>query len=451
MDLTDKTELFVDKYLIDDIGSARLCLNNPKRREIVLSIQEPWEGEASFVYSNLVAVEGELRLYYRGWPRGGKAKDSSELQTNCLAVSEDGINFRRPKLGVVEHSGNKQNNIVFGGSLAHNFSPFYDTNPDCLPDEHFKAVCGFAQTGLFLFVSSDGIHWKQKYETPIITGGAFDSLNIVFFDNPARLYRCYYRYFENEQKAHNVYQGVRAIASAYSKDLLNWSKPAENQYDDKAPVEHLYTNNTVACPGAEHIFLSFPMRFMPERKKVSSYNENGVSDNVFMTSRDGVYWDRTFAEPWVRPSMDIRCWTQRNHNPVRGIFVKDNVMNFYVTEHYEWDDCHIRRYTLPMHRFASIRGDYSGATVITKPFTAKADRLLINYASSAAGDISFAVLDESKNMIDGFTFDDCGEIYGNELDYEVKWGSNSFSQIINKKIRLAIKLKEADLYAITLK
>lgn len=451
MDLTNKTELFVDEYLIDDMDRATLCLNRPEKKEIVLSIQEPWEGPASFVYSNLVEAEGKLRLYYRGSPRDDKAKDNSELQVNCLAISEDGINFHRPNLGLIEHSNSKENNIVFSGSLAHNFSPFYDTNPACKADERFKAVCGFKDTGLFLFVSSDGIHWKQKYENPIIKGGAFDSLNIVFFDNLANLYRCYYRYFDNESKKHDIYQGVRAIASICSADLLNWSKVAENEYDDNVPTEHLYTNNTTPCPGAEHILLSFPMRFVLNRRKIKSNFEDALSDTLFMTSRNGKYWDRRFSGAWISPSMDIRCWTQRNHNPACGIFLKNDVMNFYVTEHYCWDDCHIRRYTLDRHRFASLRGDYLGATVISKAFTAKADKLLINYVSSAAGYISIAVLDEDKNVIDGFDFDDCKEIYGNELDYEVNWGSNSFSEISSRKIRLAIKLKEADLYAISLK
>ena len=114
---------------------------------------------------------------------------------------------------------------------------------------------------------------------------------------------------------------IRAIQSCKSDDFIHWTQPEPHVYNDGVPIEHFYTNATMPCPGAEHILLSFPMRFVPERTKDTegmSYPGGGVSDAVFMTSRDGVHWDRTFMDAWLRPGLEQRNWTHRSQTPGGG-------------------------------------------------------------------------------------------------------------------------------------
>ena len=61
------------------------------------------------------------------------------------------------------------------------------------------------------------------------------------------------------------------------------------------------------------------MRFIPERKKIAEMKEGGVSDAVFMSSRDGQNWDRSHLESWLRPGTDQRNWTHRSNMPAWGI------------------------------------------------------------------------------------------------------------------------------------
>ena len=433
-----------------------LRLHPPRPAEIVLGMEREWEGGASFVYSNLVQPRsgpfaGKLLLYYRGSPKVEKS-DFDDGQVNCLAVSEDGVHFSRPSLGMIDYQGIRENNAVFSGNLAHNFSPFYDENPDCPPEERFKAVCGHYNTGLFLFVSADGIRWEKKQEAPIVTDGCFDSLNVLFYDTHSRCYRCYFRYFDNGESApQNLFNGgVRAIASVSSPDLVHWSAPAKNRYRTDLPQEQFYTNATVPCPGAEQLLLAFPMRFLPERKKWPDYPEPGVSDSVLITSRDGIHWDRTFEEPWIAPSLDPKCWTQRNYVTARGIFATQTEMSFYVTEHYMWEDCHIRRYTLPRHRFASLHAGRRGGTALTTPFLLTGRGLSVNYATSAAGSLSLWIADREGNPISGYGPEDCGEIFGNQLELPLLWRGRDLSALAGQEIRLGINLTDADLYAFTL-
>ena len=44
-----------------------------------------------------------------------------------------------------------------------------------------------------------------------------------------------------------------------------------------------------------------------------------VGDSVFMSSRDGVQWDRRFRQAWLRPGRDPRNWTHRNQTTAVGI------------------------------------------------------------------------------------------------------------------------------------
>ena len=98
----------------------------------------------------------------------------------------------------------------------------------------------------------------------MLTKGAFDSLNLAFWDPTRARYACYSRIFIDN---------VRAIQSAHSSDFLPWSEGVANRYAAGVPIEHFYTNATLPCPGAEHLLVSFPKRFEPERKRVASRSE----------------------------------------------------------------------------------------------------------------------------------------------------------------------------------
>lgn len=276
-----RTELFVDDWLIERRQLVTLRLNAPVHREVVLVTDKPWEGVDSAYYTAI--QDGKrIRLYYRGFC----PEDASEKQVTCMAESADGIHFTRPELGLFAFQGSRQNNIVWTGVESHNFAPFLDANPNANPAERYKALGG-VNSKLYAFASPDGIRWRKLQAQPVLTDGTFDSLNTAFWDETAQLYRCYSRYFGN---------GGRAIQSCTSRDFLHWSATQPNRYAAGVPNEQFYTNATRPCPGAPHLFLSFPKRFLPERKKFPDYKEPGVSDAMFMSSRDGVNWGGVFPK-----------------------------------------------------------------------------------------------------------------------------------------------------------
>jgi len=226
LDLGSRWELFVDSYLVASTRGAALRLHEPRKAEVVLVLDAPWEGPTSAYFS--VLRDGDvIRLYYRGSVAGS---DHSDNQVTCVAESRDGIHFTRPKLGLVEVNGSKENNVVWRGVESHNFAPFLDLNPNCAPDARYKALAGLKQPGrnwhlgqtpggLYAFASADGVNWRKLRPEPVMTQGAFDSLNLAFWDPARNRYTCYSRIFENK---------VRAVQSLHSADFVAWSSPVAN-------------------------------------------------------------------------------------------------------------------------------------------------------------------------------------------------------------------------------
>ena len=447
IDIGGRRELFVDGYLVEELENARLKLHPPERREVVFQVRLPLENACTGCY-NLCRDGERILMYYRGfYPLGEAYADHQESQTTGLAISDDGIHFERPNLGLVEFEGAKENNIVFRGYASHNFCVFRDDNPAVRSEQRFKAVGGGGRDNLHGFCSPDGIHWQPIQEGPLAVTGAFDSVNVPLWDPHAGCYRLFSRYFDDSPG-----QRVRAIQSCSSEDFIHWTEPQPHVYADGVPLEHFYTNATVPCPGAEQILLSFPMRFLPEREKDTGgmeYPGKGLSDGVFITSRDGVHWDRTFMEAWLRPGRDPRNWTHRSNTPAVGIVeTAADEWSLYAAECYGWDDNRLRRLSMRPHGFASVHAGWPGGRLRTRPLVFAGDRLRLNYATSAAGSIGVEVQDEAGEVIDGFALADAEPLFGDELDAAVTWRGGDLAKLAGKPVRFCFALEDADLFAL---
>ncbi|MCP4642166.1 MAG: glycoside hydrolase family 43 protein, partial [bacterium] len=166
---------------------------------------------------------------------------------------------------------------------------------------------GSIKGGLAAFKSADGIHWSYIRKEPVITKGAFDSQNLAFWDAVRGEYRDYHRGFQKR---------VRDIMTCTSKDFVNWTDPVWIDYG-KATPEHLYTNAIRPYARAPHIFMGFPKRFIPSRRAAGN-RMPGLSDGVFMTSRDGLSFKR-WGEALIRPGLQPKRWVNRNNLTAWGI------------------------------------------------------------------------------------------------------------------------------------
>ncbi len=435
IDFGNRVELMTDRYLLAQCGRVSFRGTAPENHGRILSFDRPWEGEGSLALTALTDGRG-VRLYYRGFPT--HAHDTDAMQTSCLAVSDDGIRFTRPEVNRIDYNGIRENNIVHIGTVCHNFAPFYDPNPACREDERYKAIGGIRETGgISAFASPDGICWRPMADHPVITKGAFDSMNMAFWNPHTGLYHCYSRYMDHTVQSPALPYGCRAIQSCTSEDFVHWTDPVPNVYDG-GPTDQLYTNAVRPVPGAEHILVSIPMRFQETRRKDPAYRASGVSDAVLMTSRDGVHWDRTLKDAWIAGGLSAREWTQRCFIAAGGLIPLGDRFYFYMEQNYMWDDDGIWAYSVPKYRFLSLYADAEGGFAVTKPLRFATDEFFLNYSTSAYGYVKITAFGE-----DGAELFDTGEIFGNELSHRI------FREGLSGRTgTLRIELKEAHLYAI---
>lgn len=87
--------------------------------------------------------------------------------------------------------------------------------------------------------------------------------------------------------------------------------------------------------------------------------------------------------------------------------------------------------------------------MLTKPLVFSGDRLVINYATSAAGSLRVEVQDMEGQPFPGFSLSDCREIIGDEIERPVTWkGRQDLRQLSGKPVRLRFVMKDADLYSL---
>ena len=445
-DIGHRVELFVDEWLIEEKKHVDLRLHPPVKREVVLQRSEPWE-DTSIGYYTVFQDGDRVRLYYRGY--NGKGEGAKDALT-CYAESADGVHFAKPNLGLVEWNGTRENNIIWKGVEAHNVAPFRDTNPNARPEEQYKAL-GFSEKdadgrrGLRGLCSPDGLQWKRMKDEAVITQGAFDSLNVAFWDEVEGRYRCFSRFFEQTEIC-----SARAIQSCSSEDFIHWTEPQPHRYRPGLPREHFYTNATVPCPGAPHIYLSFPKRFEHRRKKLHAHPVNGISDAGFMTSRDGVHWDRAFREAWVRPGLDQKNWGDRSNMPAWGILELNNEeFSMYISEHTRFEDTRLRRLTLRKHGFASAHAGADGGEFTTRPLRFTGSQLHMNYSTSAFGFIQVEVQDMMGGPLPGCSLEEMPPLFGDELDRTVTWWPRPYlAEYVGKPVRFRFVMADADLFSI---
>lgn len=434
MDLGTRRELFVDDALLETMQGLTLRLHPPEKREIALAFDAPWEGDTS-AYASVFRDGDRYRMYYRGSVETATTTIPLHDELTATAESTDGIHWTRPKVGLFEFQGSRDNSIVYMGRGAHNFAPFLDSNPACKPEERYKALGGLP---LVAFASADGYAWHEMQADPVITDGAFDSLNTAFFDTLRGLYVCYLRDFR---------RGCRSIKVCTSKDFIHWTRPRWLQFGG-TPAEQLYTNAVTPYYRAPQFYLGFPKRFMETRKVVADYGSPGVSDGVFMSSRDGLHF-RRWTEAFVRPGLDEANWTDRNNMVAEGIVeTGDGETTLYVSENYQHPTNRMRRAVLRPDGFVSLHAGGETGEVTTRPLRFGGTELELNLSTSAAGGVQVEIQDEQGQPVPGFTLADCPVIYCDRIAHVVSWkGGSDLSSLAGQMVRLRFVMKDADLYS----
>jgi hypothetical protein len=469
LNIGSRRELFVDRFLVDRLENTRLRLHEPVSGGVAIRIDRPWEGPENFG-GCVIRHRDRYLLYYRA------IEHDNDRTILCVAVSEDGVTWVKPTLGLVEHSGRRDTNIVTSVCGTANFecnsAPWIDTRPGVPEDELIKATTSEPLSGekhtsfidpagpkrLVFWGSADGFTFRKLAPQPELVSdlpNCFDGGNTMFWSETEGRYVLYYRCWSSSG---------RSMARTTSEDFFHWSVPVIMAYGD-APAEQFYVNNTRPYFRAPHIYIAPAARFMEGRRVVTDaqveaiglkmarghFYGNDCSDAVLLTSRAGsTQYDRTFMETFIRPGLGASNWVSRTNYPLTGILpAGPNQMMLFVTRHYMQESWHIERMLLRTDGFASASVPWTGGEMVTKPLTFTGSELELNYRTGAPGFLRVEIQDAKGTPIPDYTLDDCPEIIGDEIDRVVAWKHGTdVGRLAGRAVRLRWVMKDADLFAL---
>ena len=460
--------LFVEDSLIDtEATTAERVLYSPEKQEKVFSFDAAWERNDTVYHNISVAPDGTYRMYY---------KATGDVRRIAYIESKDGLTWTRPDLDTYLYNNKSTNCVTDNGAFPDNMFVFYDSNPDCEEDKHWKGIYGQWGDGLFLewSVDDDGqyfpfwLNGSIAYERPIfgkygqfgnasaLSGGCFfDTLNTVYWDAARGKYVGFVRGFHkgDEYQLSEDYvryfglDVTRDIRYTESTDGVNWTTPVPLEYSDGNDYQ-MYANAVMPYERAAGLYVAVPTRYNLVYYDPLTGFVKAFTDNFFMASYDLENWTRYVDEPYMLPfDPEERELVYGDCYPCVGMIetptAEGTELSLYMKEARSKDDTrtYLYRYTLRLDGFASMSAGSEQKVVVTRPFTFAGDKLEINYRTTRSGSIRVTVEDEYGNSI---TSD---PLVGDSTAMDVKFSDGSLSDFESKTVTVSFDLIHADLYS----
>ncbi|MHC4193010.1 MAG: LamG-like jellyroll fold domain-containing protein, partial [Planctomycetota bacterium] len=453
--LGSRKHVFIDEAIVDRKRNIKLTVNPPT---------EPVMTNAR-TRADTPIFDHDGKVWLVSTPGYG-----SDVGNIHLRISEDGINFTKPDLGIIGYEGSKRNNII----LTHvpcwgRF--FKDTNPNVHPEERFKFTGWIAQRGIYLYLSPDGIHWRRN-ETcmlPLVSGGGCET----FWDDQRGLY-------VNLLKRDGSYNTGDFPAYGRGATLFETREVTKAWPMRNVPNPYFEGWAYPAVTG-EGITVMGPDLFDPDsgqvfRTRARKYEWAPDTYVAFLArnhrtelavSRDGARWhiyDSEGDQPYFSRKLEV------GGKQVGPGWVTDGLIRRGDTIwQYANPGSGTRRRTIRflqrLDGFVSLDAGGQTGTIITRPFTFEGDKLTLNVA--AKGSVKVAVLnlpgmemsgynigltDAPKKPVRGFGLGDCDPIRADSVRRVVTWkGDPDVGNLAGQVVRLRFEMQNAKLFAFEFK
>ena len=502
--------LFVDDHWIEkQQGIARVCNQAQPLDQPIIAPDDP-KTESDCAWGNVIReADGKFRLWYctmtmghnaagphemaaagvwgRGddftfRPRSDADRPDVESMLGKYAESDDGIMWRKPKVGLIAYRGNKDNNVILTGQRASeqtqgaltNFDGYTILRDDREPnsDRRYKMIAHWesvhywdnyavsgslarpqemmdryaAARGEYITYSPDGLRWEQPLERlKTLPSGGGDRLLVV----PDRR--------NNRWMAYVRAGGWSYPAFSYSDDLRQWSlaEPARR-----------ITPELVNAPAVECMIpfnygnqdLGFPCGMDKPKGQFT----------VMLASRhDRGEWspvDRTsgFIASGP-PGSYYATGTVPLHN--EPFLVGDEMLIFFnAFSRNQQTPCpqgsrSIGVAKLRRDAFVGVQSADKDAVgqLTTRPLPVRGAQLLLNVeqratAGEAAGEVTVALLDEQGTELPGFGFADSIPLITDAIRAPIRWKTHAdLSSLRDETVRIALRLRgPAIVYALAI-
>jgi len=462
-----KKQLFLDDYLIESMTNVERHIQPAEKfgANPVLRATEPWENGILLLYGSVLREGDRYRMWYKCGP--GVA----------YAESNDGIEWVKPRLDLVEIDGQKTN-LLFrrdDGRLPYYYEAFGVLRDDREQEPSRRYKMGFLsiqrdysgpredvfhhgqRRGLGVAASPDGIHWKlvDSWATEAIC----DGLTTWTFD-PAReryvLYGRTKKTLPEVEAAWSQYDWYkrwhwgRAVARAESPDFIHWD------YTEPASAPVVMTADIHDEPGTEIYSMKvFPYEsvYIGLVQAFLARPDAGYLELQLAVSHDGVNFTRVGDRAPFIPVGPVGSWDRFNQSPANNppIAVGNEVRFYYGGRTYRHGPYAgpdkgrsggaIGFASIKRDRFVALQASFDGGRIVTKPLKLMGRTLHLN-AKSDFGEILVELLDDAGRPITKSKPIQC-----DALDIIVDWEDGNLPEG-GAPVRLRITLKNARLFAL---
>ena len=312
-------QLFIDRRFVEASENVILTVNAPvKRQGVVLASDKPWDAFSLGWYS-ITEDEGVYKMWYHACDGDAWANGRWRL---CYCISEDGLSWEKPNLGLVEYQGSVHNNIVLEDSkLAYVFM-----DPHGKADHRYKMVELAVEPqdkklGIRIGTSVDGLQWERPSRNISKLPARWDTQKQAWWDSRRRKYVVYLRVMlgrDGEPQfpfiepiesdppvvAPKMMRPTRAVGRVEMDDILApW--PDENVRvvlaadENDPPGSDIYTHGLYQYPYAADAYFMFPMTYQQFREQETTVSNDGLNDTQFCASRNGIHWMRYDRKPYL--------------------------------------------------------------------------------------------------------------------------------------------------------
>lgn len=452
-------QLFVDDFLIEETTMWRSCHTAEYHAASpVLRPETKWEvgdeyadrtsrrpNPSAMPFSDGVFFDPADRQF-KMWYMGGY------LMHTCLAMSDDGIKWRRPSFDV-STSFPKSNIVMRSGRDSG--TVWLDLVTKNAAERYKMAL--FHEKALSLHVSPDGVHWHGLGETGIAND------RTTFFYNPFRnvwVFGVRDNLLENRGRFRRYWEHARFDAATGWSGIapVAWVRADSRDFARPGFEPELYN---LDCVAYESVLLGLFNVWRGEWSSREKVNEITVG-----FSRDGFHWHRPDRQTFIGVSETPGSWNWANVQSGGGCcLIVGDTLYFYVSAREgrpgtgEPGVCSTGLAVLRRDGFASMdwlpdeapvlrRGARArGGELVTRPVRFSGAHLFVN-VDTRDGELRVEALDRQGRVLPSFTREACVPVRGNGTTERVTWTSGqTLSTVAGQPIRFRFVLSKGRLYA----
>jgi hypothetical protein len=372
------------------------------------------------------------------------------------ATSTDGVHWQKPRLGLCDFEGSKDNNIW---AIGESGGVIYRDPRASDPERRYVRWTGKWVEGydfsLFRSFSRDGLRWQCETDKPALAGNEINLRGghcsdgaIAFWLPRLQKYVCFYKNgLPNPNPAPNDEpknrMALRTWIALESADGIKWNtdNPAwvlNRDEKDKEFDEYLQFYNLSVHPVGD-FYLAFPWLY---------HSNEGDFDIGLAYSTDAVQWERPFRGEYVLPKGADGEWDCGMPMTATCFLIEKDGLWWLYYSGCPYLHRRGKRYfaiglaQMPIGRVVSARCWRKQGSWTIGPVRLAGRKLLLNAA--VFDSLRVTILDERGKKIPGYR---SKIVRGNHIEIPVHWeGDKDLSALGRRPVKLRFELDDAEIF-----